>query len=441
MRRRRSLMLLAAAFCIAGSTPHAADTPQLVLRGTYATGLAGDNAEVISIRHRDATAAISNTAASVDVLDLSDPDNPNLLVRVAIDTTTGAPNSVAVHPVHDYFLVVTGKAGVVGTVFAYSLDGELLASAAVGIQPDAVVISPNGQYAVVANEAEGAGLNNNGGAGSLSIIDLSGFNGHGEDDDLVVTPVSLPSLAGVAGVSSGRTDDIARLPIDNSPGTLEPENIAFSHNSRYAFITLQENNAIIQLDVRTREMRVVGAGQTTHAADLINSGGYAPVQTLTAFREPDGIAVDETGRFFVTADEGDTRDGAAASGPRGGRTVSVFDARTGAFIADTGRQIDDAAADVAAYPDSRSERGGSEPEGIDLVSYRGVTLAAVALERANAIALVDVSDPTSPEVVNVTPLVGHIGPESVKFFRRGSRLFVASGNEVTGTVTVLEVVF
>ena len=441
MRRRRSLMVLAAAFCIAGSTPHAADTPQLVLRGTYATGLAGDNAEVISIRHRDATAAISNTAESVDVLDLSDPDNPNLLVRVAIDTTTGAPNSVAVHPVHDYFLVVTGKAGVVGTVFAYSLDGELLASAAVGIQPDAVVISPNGQYAVVANEAEGAGFNNNGGPGSLSIIDLSGFNGHGEDDDLVVTPVSLPSLAGVAGVSSGRTDDIARLPIDNSPGTLEPENIAFSHNSRYAFITLQENNAIIRLDVRTREMGVVGAGQTTHAADLINGGGYAPDQTLTAFREPDGIAVDETGRFFVTADEGDTRDGAAASGPRGGRTVSVFDARTGAFIADTGRQIDDAAADVAAYPDNRSERGSSEPEGIDLVSYRGVTLAAVALERANALALVDVSDPTSPEVVNVTPLVGHIGPESVKFFRRGSRLFVASGNEVTGTVTVLEVVF
>ena len=441
MRRRRYLMVLAAAFCIGSSTPHAADTPQLVLRGTYATGLAGDNAEVISIRHRDATAAISNTAASVDVLDLSDPDNPNLLVRVAIDTTTGAPNSVAVHPVHDYFLVVTGTAGVVGTVFAYSLDGELLASAAVGIQPDAVVISPNGQYAVVANEAEGAGLDNNGGAGSLSIIDLSGFNGVGEDDDLVVTPVPLPSLAGVSGVSSGRTDDIARLSIDNSPGTLEPENIAFSHNSRYAFITLQENNAIIRLDVRTREMGVVGAGETTHAADLINGGGYVPDQTLTAFREPDGIAVDETGRFFVTADEGDTRDGAAASGPRGGRTVSVFDARTGAFIADTGRQIDDAAADVAAYPDSRSERGGSEPEGIELVSYRGVTLAAVALERANAIALVDVSDPTSPEVVNVTPLVGHIGPESVKFFRRGSRLFVASGNEVTGTVTVLEVVF
>ena len=41
--------------------------------------------------------------------------------------------------------------------------------------------------------------------------------------------------------------------------------------------------------------------------------------SLTAYREPDGIALDVTGRFFVTADEGDTRNAAGASGPRGGR--------------------------------------------------------------------------------------------------------------------------
>jgi hypothetical protein len=52
-----------------------------------------------------------------------------------------------------------------------------------------------------------------------------------------------------------------------------------------------------------------------------------------------------------------------------------------------------------------------------------------------------VSDPTKPVVVNVTSLAPQIGPESAKFFRLGSRLFVASGSEVTGTVTILEVVF
>jgi hypothetical protein len=443
MRIQRRLVCAAVALCAAGSAGYAADPPVLVSRGTYATGLVGDNAEIISIRHHDAIAVISNTSGSVDILDLSDPDDPTQLLRVPIDMATGTPNSVAIHPVHDYFLVVTGRAGDVGTVFAHRVsDGTLLDSASVGIQPDSVVISPNGQFAVVVNEAEGVAVGNNGGAGSLSIIDLSGFNGV-VDRKLVVTNLSLPSIAGVAGVSSNRTDDIGRLPIDNSPGTLEPENIAFSKDSRYAFITLQENNAIIRLEVRTHEMWVVGAGTTTHAADLVNGGDYVPTQVLTAFREPDGIAVDQTGGFFVTADEGDTRNSAGAGGPRGGRTVSVFDARTGAFIADTGSQIDDKAADpaVGAYPDDRSERGGSEPEGIDLTDYRGVTLAAVALERANAIALVDVSDPTAPSVVNVTKLSPQIGPESAKFYRLGSRLFVASSNEVSGTVSILEVVF
>ena len=32
-----------------------------------------------------------------------------------------------------------------------------------------------------------------------------------------------------------------------------------------------------------------------------------------------------------------------------------------------------------------------------------------------------------------------IGSEGIKFFRAGSRLFVASANEVSGTVSILEV--
>ena len=441
MKNLRYLIVATFAYLLAGAAPFAADPPRLVLRGTYATGLVGDNAEVISIRHSDAMAAISNTAGSVDVLDLSDPVNPTLVVRVPIDTTTGAPNSVAVHPQHDFFLVVTGRAGVVGTVAAHRLsDGALLASARVGIQPDSVVISPNGQYAVIANEAEGAAVGDNGGPGSLSIVDLRGFNGVA-DRDLVIRHVPLSSLAGLPGASTGRTDDIARLPIDNLPGTLEPENIAFTQDGRHAFVTLQENNIVIRLDVKTGEMRAVGVGTTTHDMDVTNGDGYAPQTDVTALREPDGIAVDQTGRFFVTADEGDTRNAAAVSGPRGGRTLTVYDANTGTVITDTGNQLDDSANDAGVYPDTRSNRGGSEPEGLDLTKHRGFTLAAVALERASAVSLVDLSDPTRPVVIETFDLSPQVGPETVKFFRRGSGLFVASANEVTGTVSILEVVF
>jgi hypothetical protein len=441
MKRLRYLIAAPLVYLLTGATPFAADPPHLVLRATYATGLVGDNAEVISIRHSDAMAAISNTVGSVDVIDLSDPLNSTLVIRVPIDTTTGAPNSVAVHPQHDYFLVVTGRAGVVGTVAAHRLfDGALLASAPVGIQPDSVVISPNGQYAVIANEAEGAGVGNNGGPGSLSIVDLSGFNGVVQRD-LVIRHVPLASLAGLPGASTGRTDDIARLPIDNSPGTLEPENIAFTQNSRYALVTLQENNIVISLDVKTGEMRAIGVGTTTHDMDVTTGDGYAPQDDVTALREPDGIAIDQTGRFFVTADEGDTRNAAAASGPRGGRTLTVYDAETGTVIADTGNQLDEAANGAGVYPDNRSNRGGSEPEGLDLTHHRGFTLAAVALERASAVSLVDLTNPLRPTVIDTFNLFPQVGPETVKFFHRGSRLFVASGNEVSGTVTILEVVF
>jgi len=414
------------------------NAPHLVLRSTYNTGLGASGAEVISIRH-DGIAAVSNVAGSVDILDLSNPLEPELLRRVVVDTTAGTPNSVALHPHHDYFLVVTGTAGNPGAVAAYRIsDGALLDSAAVGIQPDSVAIAPNGQYAVVANEAEGTGIGANGGAGSLSIVSLTSFNGV-VPRQLVVTTLALSSLAGIPGVSSGRTDDAARLPIDNTPATLEPEGVAFTGDSRFAYVTLQENNAVIRLNLRTLEMDVVGLGQVSHLADVTVNGVYQPVSTLIAFREPDGIVLDQTGRFFVTADEGDTRTATGSGGPRGGRTVSVFDARTGAFVADTGSQLDDAAAAAGLYDDLRSNRGGSEPEGLDLTQHRGETLVAVALERANAVALIDLTNPAAPTVIDITP-VG-IGPETVKFFRRGSRLFVASANEVSGTVSILEVVF
>ena len=127
-----------------------------------------------------------------------------------------------------------------------------------------------------------------------------------------------------------------------------------------------------------------------------------------------------------------------AHGTASTSTVSVFDAASGAFIADTGSQLDDAANAAGLYPDSRSNRGGSEPEVLDLTDYRGRTLVAVGLERANAVALIDVSDPTKPTVFAIAPT--GVGPEGVKFVKRGSRLFVVCANEVSGTVTVLEVV-
>ena len=54
-------------------------------------------------------------------------------------------------------------------------------------------------------------------------------------------------------------------------------------------------------------------------------------------------------------------------------------------------------------------------------------------------ALVDLSDPSEPVVLNAAP-VG-VGTEGIKFFHVGNRLLVACASEVSGTVSILEVVF
>ena len=430
-----TVMMLAASLAEAEKKP----APHLIAVSTYDTGLAENGAEIISVRHTDGLAVLTNIAGSVDVLDLSNPAEPRRVRRVPIDTASGTPNSAAIHPHHNYFLVVIGRSGAIGTVAAFRLsDGVLLGSATVGIQPDSIAIAPNGQYAVVANEAEAVNVGLNGGDGSISIVDLTGFNGV-RPGALDVTNVSLPSAAGLPGFSTGRADDIGRVPITNAPATLEPESVAFSDDSRFVYVTLQENNGVVRLEAQSGALTYFGLGPISHLADLTVDGSYSPVEMLNAFREPDGIAVDLSGRFFVTADEGDTRTAAGASGPRGGRTVSVFDLDSGVLLGDTGSQLDDAAAAASVYPDSRSNRGGTEPEVLDLTHYRGQTLVVVGLERGNAVALVDVSDPTAPLVIDVAP--AGVGPEGVKFFRRGSRLFVAAANEVSGTVSLFEVVF
>jgi DNA-binding beta-propeller fold protein YncE len=421
-------------------TAHQPATPALALAATYDTGLGGSGAEIIDVRHTDGLAVLTNIAGSVDVLDLSDPASPQLLTRVMVDTTAGAPNSAAIHPQHDFFLVVSGRAGSTGTVAAYALpSGEPLGSAPVGIQPDSIAIAPNGQYAVVANEAEATGVGQNGGSGSMSIVDLSGFNGSGPGT-FSVTTIPLPGTAGVPGMTVSRTDDIGRIAIDNSLATLEPESVAFSPDSRFAYVTLQENNAVIRFERHSGEMAIVGLGTVLHDADVVNGGGYVPTPGYDRLREPDGIALNRTGQFFVTADEGDTRNAAGSGGPRGGRTVSVFNAETGALIGDTGSQLDDAAAAAvpSLYPDGRSDRGGSEPECLDLTDHRGRTLVAVGLERANAVALIDVSDPSAPSVIDLA--ASDANPEGIKFLKRGGRLFVLAANEAAGTVWIFEVV-
>ncbi len=420
------------------------DAPQLSAVATYDTGLGGNGAEIISVRGD--RGALSNAGdASFDLLDLGDILSPTLIQRVGPSPVLSDLNSLAIHPTKDLLLAVAGKAvsstnPINGKVLAYRLStGAFITEALVGIQPDAIAISPDGNYAVVANEAEAPDQNDNGGPGSISIIDLSGFDPNAPTPLSVIT-LSLPSQAGTPGFSTGRYDDIGHLLIDNSPDTLEPESVAFSADSQFAFVSLQENNGIARVELSPPyTLTFFGLYSTTHLADLTNGGGYNPVETLTAWREPDGVTVlDIAGdRYIITADEGDTRPTATSAGVRGGRTVSLFRAADGSFVADTAGSLDDLAARWGRYPDNRSNRGGSEPEVVDGILFNGQAIVAVGLERANAVVIIDVSQPQAPTLLSLIPTGA--APEGVKLVARNQALYVLAANEVSGTLTIARV--
>jgi hypothetical protein len=238
-----------------------------------------------------------------------------------------------------------------GTLVAYSVPGcQLLWDVALGIGPDSVVVSPNGKYAVVAIEDEEAEI----GEVSTVACDPGTNERPGAVDVVQLTGSGAPAVTSVE-------IDLMGIPGVFCQDDPQPEGVAISSNSQYAYVTLQENNALAIIDLNTGStIDVMSLGLTTHLADLTD-GAHPAVMTelMTARRESDGIAY--LGGYLFTADEGDTD--MTAGIWSGGRTVTIFDA-DGALVGDTGSAIEELVntnSDAWNDMSSRSNNRGPEP--------------------------------------------------------------------------------
>lgn len=481
----------------------------LELIATFDSGV-GEGTEVVSAQADSARVALTNSeTGTITILDLDDPAEPEaeLIVDLGLGDNEGV-TSVAFHPDDDYFLVTIEVEGTTenGRIEIYDADdGELLNVLAAGSEPDAVAIDRRGRFAVVSNEAESFSFDPvsrqfDSPAGSVTIVDLRdgpeaatarlvaltdasaevGFvnssslaraasgdkrllerevdlDGNGvidapadlnNDGDMTDEDVLIGWIDRVEVRGNEEDGEVLLIPlVSNAPKFLEPELAAFSRNGKRAFVVLQENNGVAVIDVENGTLlRYHGLGITEHFADIHEDGDVVFRDWLVALREPDGIAMTPDGRYFVTADEGDTDPKASktdmpAFPTAGGRTISVFDSASGTFVGDTANQIDEAANNAGVYPDGRSDSKGSEPENLATFRYRGVTYAAVGLERANAVALVSLAEPANPTVVHVAVVSPGEAPEGIAHFEHpDGGDFVIAANEGSGTVSIFEVV-
>jgi hypothetical protein len=248
--------------------------------------------------------------AALDVLGIADPTKPVLLRRVRLGTY-GLPTSVAAQGgVVAVAMERVGSAATEpGTIVLLDARGRVLHAVMVGVSPDMVTFTPDGRKLLVANEGEPSPNYRIDPEGSISIVDLS----HGPASATVRT----------AGFKRFAADRLRRKgvrifgPNATAAQDLEPEYIAVAPDSRTAWVTLQENNALAVVDVeRARVTSVLGLGTKRHA--LPGSGLDASDQDeririrpwpVRGLYQPDAVAAYRTAGaiYLVTGNDGSPR--------------------------------------------------------------------------------------------------------------------------------------
>ena len=176
--------LLATAIAVSMNA-HAAPEKTISLEqiGTLQTGVFDDGAaEIVAYDAIGYRLFVINAAEStVDVVDISDPTDPQLVgvIDVAPDIaantlgTSGGVNSVAVREGLVAIAVENDDKQANGWVAFYDTEGVFLGVVEAGPLPDSVVITNNGRYVLAANEGEPSDDYLDDPEGSVTVINIS----------------------------------------------------------------------------------------------------------------------------------------------------------------------------------------------------------------------------------------------------------------------------
>lgn len=315
------LAILGVAALAATITPQAQAHPphsiQLQAIGSVAAGSYATSAAEI-VAHDPATQrlfVVNAQAAHIDIVDIQDPAAPAIIGNIDVTPYGAVANSVAVK---NGIIAVAVESEVrtdPGHVVFFNNALQFLSVVEVGSVPDMLAFSPNGRYVLTANEGEPSTDYTIDPEGSVSVINLSGGVAN-------LTQAAVKT-AGFTAFNGKALDPSIRIfgPGATVAQDIEPEYLTISHDSKTAWVTLQENNAIAIIDIPAAKVtKLVGLGTKNHslpwneldASDKDTAINIAkwPVH---GYYLPDGIASHRVGNhtFLLCANEGDAREYAA----------------------------------------------------------------------------------------------------------------------------------
>ena len=270
---------------------------------TYETGVFDEGAAEIVVYSAETQKlfVVNADAGEVDVLDISDPTSPAKVNTLSTKAHGKGVNSVAVHGDLVAVAVVGPSKQEAGKLVFFDLDGNEKGVVSVGANPDMVTFTPDGAYALVANEGEPSKDYTNDPEGTVSVITVADMT------------VRTADFSGFESVPEGMR--IVK-PGSSIAADVEPEYVAVSADGSTAYVTLQENNGIAVVDVASAQVTsLLGLGYKDHSQiplDASNKDGGANIKTWPAMGmyQPDSIVSFEVAgqTYLMTANEGDAKD-------------------------------------------------------------------------------------------------------------------------------------
>lgn len=391
----------------------------------------------------------SNTN-KIDVIDLSNPAKPALITSIDMAVYNGAANSVA---------TFNGKLAVAlesksnkqdaGKVVVFETSNyALVKEITVGALPDMITYSHDGKFILTANEGEPNDNYSQDPDGSVSIIDAA--------SNYAVTTLNFAGFSGQLAALKTKGFRIASV-TNNFAADIEPEYITISADSKTAWVTLQENNGVAKIDLAAKKITEIfplgykDYSLAENAIDISDKDGTTAFNTwkLKGMFQPDAISNFEVNnvQYFVTANEGDAREYSAFTDVKrissssvvldpavfpnaaalkaetsmgrlnintkmgdtdgdgdfdelvgfGARSFTIWNGATGQLVFDSKNELDKKANDFGVYDDGRSDDKSAEPEAVYTAKMGDRQILFVGLERADAVMIYDVSNPTAPK--------------------------------------------
>lgn len=399
--------------------------------------------------------------ATLDIVDLSNPSQPEKVASIDISLFGAGLQSVAAYDGVVAVAVQADPATDPGSVVFFDTDGNFMSQVTVGSLPDMITFTHDGAKLLVANEGEPNTSYTIDPEGSISIIDMS-------VGALNLTNANVLT-AGFTAFNGAVLDESIRIfgPNATVAQDLEPEYIAVSEDNTTAFVTLQEGNAFAIVDIASATVTgLKGMGFKNHnlpgngldASD--RSAGVEikqwPVYGMFLPDAVDSYTVNGN-TYYVTVNEGDSRDYAGFSEEKrvkdlaldpvafpnasylkknenlgrlkttsangdsnkdgkyekiycfGGRSFTVWD-ENGNMVFDSQDDFEQITAvllsenfnsshDLNNSFKQRSDDKGPEPEALKIAEIEGRYYAFIGLERDGGVMVYDVTNPNFPEFV------------------------------------------